>query len=172
MNSRARGIAAASALLAAAAGLWTWWNGAERRLARRLDALVARLEKDGDENALVAAATARGVLDFFAPGFLVRARPYEGSLAGPQELMAGVMRLREAAPRLAVTLSDRDVEIGAGGRTGTIVFVATVVLDRPGAGPGRESWRVRSLWVEEGGEWRISELELVERLDAGFFDPF
>ena len=69
-------------------------------------------------------------------------------------------------------MSDRDVEVAPGGRTGTVVFVVTVTLDRPGAGPGRESWRVRSVWVEDEGEWRVSELELVERLTGGLVLPF
>ena len=172
MSPGLRRAASVIALVAAAAGLWIWWQGPERRLARRLDALLGLLEKDGEEGAIPAAATAREALDFFAPGFLVRARPYEGGISDPQELVGAVLRLRGAAPRLAIQSGERDVEVAPGARTGTIVFVATVTLDRSGAGPGRESWRVRSLWVHDGGEWRISELELVERLAGGLVLPF
>ena|SRR5688572_19594387 len=172
MSPRVIRAVVAAALLAAAAGAWTWWRSPERRLARRLDALVEVLEKDGEEGSLPAAATARAAVDFFAPGFLVRARPYEGSLADPRELTGAVLRFRAAAPRVAIQVGDREVEVAPGGRTGTVVFVATVTLEGSGAGPGRESWRVRSLWVEDAGEWRISELELVERLGGGLVLPF
>ena len=92
MSPRVIRAVVAAALLAAAAGAWTWWRSPERRLARRLDALVELLEKDGEEGSLPAAATARAAVDFFAPGFLVRARPYEGSLADPRELTGAVLR--------------------------------------------------------------------------------
>ena len=172
MPANARRLAAAVLLAAAALALWVWWRSPERRLARRLDALVESLEKEGEEGSLVAAATAREVLGFFAEGFLVRARPYEGSLGDPQELMGAVMRFRGAAPRIAIVVGDREVQMHPGDRTAAVVFVATVTLDGSGRGPGRESWRVRSLWVEDDGEWRISELELVERLAGGLLLPF
>jgi hypothetical protein len=172
MSPRLLRLAAAAVLLAAAAGAWSWWRSPERRLARRLDALVELLEKEGEEGSLPAAATARAAVDFFAPGFLVRARPYEGTLADPRELTGAVLRFRAAAPRVAIQVADREVEVAPGERTGTVVFVATVTLEREGAGPGRESWRVRSLWVQDAGEWRISELELAERLGGGLLLPF
>jgi hypothetical protein len=172
MPASARKLAAAVALLVAAVALWVWWRSPERRLARRLDALVEALEKGGEEGSLVAAVTAREVLGFFAEGFLVRARPYEGSLGDPQELMGAVMRFRAAAPRVAIAIGDREIQMHPGDRTAALAFVATVTLDGSGRGPGRESWRVRSLWVQDGGEWRISELELVERLSGGLVMPF
>ena len=166
MSPRAIRLAAFAAVVAAVWLGWSWWSSTERRIYRRLDALAARLEKDGSESALAGAATARGVLDFFAPGFIIRARPYEGELRDPQELMGAVLRLRSGAKRIAVDISDRHLTLGPGERSGELVYLAAVTLDR-GAGPGRESWRVRSLWIEDGGEWRISELELLQRVEGG-----
>lgn len=80
--------------------------------------------------------------------------------------MGAVLRFRGAAQRIAVAAGDRDVTLSGDRGPGVLTFVATVTMDR-GSGPARESWRVRSLWVEEDGEWRISELELVERLEGG-----
>jgi hypothetical protein len=146
--------------------LWTWWHSPQRRIYARLDSLADQLEKRGDESDLGAAATARGVLDFFAQGFLVRAHPYEGELRDPQELVGAVFRFRGFGNRLYVAISDRHLTLAPDERSGELRFVAAVTLDR-GSGPGRESWRVRSLWIDEGGTWRISELELLERLEGG-----
>ena len=171
MSPRLVRVAVAVAVLAGAWLLWSWWSSPQRQLYRRLDALAGQMEKSGDESALVGAATARGVLDFFAPGFLVRARPYEGELRDPQELAGAVMRLRGGARRLAIAISDRRLNLGPGGRSCELLYVATVTLDR-GNGPARESWRVRSLWIDDGGEWRISELELLAPVEgSGLLGP-
>jgi len=171
MSPRWIRLAAAVALLAGAWWLWAWWRSPERRIYRRLDALVELMEKSGEESALAGAATASGVLDFFAPGFIVRARPYEGELGDPQELAGAVMRFRGGARRIEIEVSDRHLTLGPGARSGELVYVAAVTYDR-GAGPGRESWRVRSLWIEDAGEWRLSELELLQPVDGGgLFGP-
>ena len=159
-------VAVAVAVVAGAWALWSWWRAPERRLYRRLDELAGKLEKDGGESALAAAATAQGVLDFFAPGFIVRARPYEGELRDPQELAGAVMRFRGTARKLSVGIGDRQATFGPGERSAELLYTAGVTLDR-GNGPARESWRIRSLWIEDGGEWRISELELLSPVEGG-----
>jgi len=166
MSPRAIRLAALAVVVAAAWLGWSWWHSAERRIYRRLDALTSRLEKHGSESALGGAADAHGVLDFFAPGFIIRARPYENELRDPQELMGAVMRFRGGAGRIDVEISDRHLTLGPDERSGELVFLAGVTLDR-GAGSARESWRVRSLWIEDGGEWKIAELELVQRVEGG-----
>ena len=166
MSPRSIRLAVLAAVVAAAWFGWSWWRSPERRLYRRLDALMDQLDKHGDESALGGAATAGGVLDFFAPGFIVRARPYAGELRDRQELAGAVMRFRGAAKSVTVDVSDRRLTFGPDERSGELTFLAAVAMDR-GAGAGRESWRVRSLWIEDGGEWRISELELLEREGTG-----
>ncbi len=158
-------VAVAVAVLVGAWALWSWWRSPERRLYRRLDDLTSKLEKSGDESGLAAAATAQGVLDFFAPGFIVRARPYEGELRDPQELAGAVMRFRGTARRLSIGISERQATFAPGERSAELLYVAGVTLDR-GNGPARESWRVRSLWIDDRGEWRISELELLSPVEG------
>lgn len=172
MSPRLVRIVIAVAVLAGAWALWSWWSSPERRLYRRLDDLVAKMEKSGDESGLAAAATAQGVLDFFAPGFIARARPYEGELRDPQELAGAVMRLRGAAQQLSIVISDRQATFGPGERSAELLYTAGITLDR-GNGAARESWHVRSLWIDDRGEWRISEIELVAPADGsgGLFRP-
>jgi hypothetical protein len=166
MSPRAVKVGVVVVAVAAFAALWVWLHSPQRRIYRRLDDLAARLEKDGDEGSLAAAATARGIVDFFAPGFFVRARPYEGELRDPQELAGAVLRFRGVAHRIAIAISGRQLTLAPDQRSGELLYVVAVTLDR-GNGPSRESWRVRSLWIEDGGVWRISELELLERVEGG-----
>jgi hypothetical protein len=171
MSAGARRLLAGAALAVLLIVVWSWWRSPERRLYRRLDELMSRLEKDGDESRLASAATARGVLDFFAPGFLVRAAPYEGSLDDPQQLMGAVLRFRDTARQITIATSEREAILQESPPTATLGFVVTVTMDA-GRGPGRERWRVRSLWNEQDGEWKIAELELTERLEGGLVLPF
>ena len=166
MSPRSIRLAVLAVVVVAAWLGWNWWRSPERRIYRRLDALMDELDKHGDESALAGAATAQGVLDYFAPGFIVRARPYEGRLSSRQELAGAMMRFRDAARSISIDVSDRHLTLGPGERSGELTFVASVGMDR-GAGTGRESWRVRSLWIADGGEWRISELELLQRIEGG-----
>ena len=104
--------------------------------------------------------------DFFATGFLVRARPYVDEVRDPQELMGAVLRLRTSGARVQVRFTDRDFTLGPGGTSAVVPFVGRASVDR-GNGASREAWRVRSLWILADGEWKISELELVDRLENG-----
>jgi hypothetical protein len=166
MSPRLVRVLVVVAALVALAFAWRWWRSPQRQVYRRLDALVELLGKQGEEGSIALATTAQSVGDFFAPGFLVRARPYAGELRDRQELAGAVLRLRGGARRLDVDLSDRAFTLAPDGRSAELLYVAKVTLDR-GAGPGHESWRVRSLWIDDAGEWRISELELLERLEGG-----
>ena len=170
MPPRLRTALVAGLVLVAAIVAWRYLTSPERRVLRRLDALMEHLGKEGAESQLAAAATARGAADFFAPGFLVRAEPYEGQLTDSRELTGAVMRFRGAAQRVEAAALEPDVRLDETARTAVVHFVGRVAMDGP-AGSGTESWRVRSLWIEDGGEWRISELELLEPIESGGLLP-
>ncbi|HEV8631517.1 MAG TPA: hypothetical protein VGV61_14465 [Thermoanaerobaculia bacterium] len=165
MTTGWRRLAIAAAVFVALAVLWSWWHSPQRRIYRRLDALTDRLERHGEESSLAAVANAQGVVDFFAPGFVARAQPYEGELREPQELAGAVLRFRTGAQRIDIGVSDRRLTLAADKRSGTLFFVAAVTLDR-GAGPARETRRVRTLWILDSGNWRIAELELLEPIEG------
>ena len=140
--------------------LFAHWHSDRRRIAHRLDQLADLLDKGGEESDLAALATARRVTDFFAPGFVATARPYEGRLTEPRDLIGAVYRFRGSAPRIDVTLHLSDLEVREN-RTAVVDFTASVVLHRPN-GPARESRRVHSTWREDDGVWRMNEVELGE----------
>ena len=166
MPQRLRVPVAIGVVLVAAFFAWRHYASPERRVLARLDALMKQLSKEGGESQLVAAATARGVADFFASGFFVRADPYEGQLEDARDLTGAVMRFRGAGERIEAAASDTEVLVDETAGTAIVHFVGNVTLDA-GRGPARESWRVRSLWVEDADEWKIAELELLEQLEAG-----
>ena len=166
MSGAWRRLLIAAAAIAALWLLWGWWRSPQRQVYRRLDGFAQALGKHGGENALGAAMAARAVGEFFAPGFIIRAHPYADELRDPQQLMGAVVQLHTGARTVDVDVSDRAFTAGPGGTSAVVTFVGTATVDR-GGGPGRERWRVRSLWVLDAGEWKMSELELVERLEGG-----
>ena len=165
MSGRTRRIVIALVLLAILGTAWSYLVSDTRRLQRRLSELEDLLDKDGEEAAIVTAATAGQVARFFAPGFVILAAPYEGQLTDPQQLQQAVYRYRTAAPRIDATFGDREIEL-RDNRTAVLVFTALVVMDF-GDRSGRESYRVRSSWAEIEGEWVVSELEVLEVLPEG-----
>ncbi len=152
--------------LAFAAGIWgwRWWTSEERRLGRSLARLEAAVEKRGPESELARFAKARELVELFAPGFVIYARPYEGTITDRQQLAAVVDRYRATATRIAVRDRERHLELRENG-TAEMTCVLTVDGLRE-SGPGREAMRVRIGWVREAGSWRVLEFEILEVLES------
>lgn len=134
------------------------------RLNRRLSELEELLTKEGPEEQIAAAANARAVTEMLAPGFVLVATPYEGTMSDPRQVFSGVLRLRQAGSTVDVDFRHREIEIQSGNRTGVVGFLARVTLDL-GDRTGREGYRVRTVWREEGGAWLLSEAEILEVLE-------
>jgi len=165
------GLVRLLALLVLAAilvGLGLWWTSDRRRIAAQFEALQEGLEKSGEEGTFDRLGHARDVAEIFADGFVILAQPYEGTIADRQQLMAIVDRYRGSAER--ITVSDAEVEIQLRpNATADMSAVVEAIGLRPG-GPGRERLRIRAAWREDGGVWRIQELEVLEVLDrSGLF---
>jgi hypothetical protein len=161
-------LVAVAALAAAVLGAWLWWSSDRRRIERRLDELVAACEKSGPDSAFDLLGKTRTIVDAFAPGMLVRAEPYGGSFRDARELARMIHGYRASSRRVEVAVDDRDLVVRPQG-TAEMSAVFHVAGER-GGGPGRESFRARLFWVEDGGVWRIREVEVVERLEgSGLF---
>jgi hypothetical protein len=164
LNSSRIRLAAAVALALALGFAWRWWASAERRLDRAFDALLASVAKDGPENQLDRLGHARDFAERFARDFVVSAKPYSGTLTDRQQLMGVVDGYRSGAERVSAVGTDREWTLRD---NGTADLYALVELDGASrGGPGRERFRVRIAWVEEDGEWRIAEAEVLERLES------
>lgn len=163
-----RRVVALGLLALVGLGTWLWWSSDRRRIERRLEGLLRACEKSGPESPLDLLGRTQTLLDAFAPGMLVRAEPYGGSFRDARELAGLIHRYRATADRVAIAATDRELEIGANG-TAEMSVVFRVRGDA-GGGPRGESFRARIFWVEDGGAWRIREVEVVERLaSSGLF---
>jgi len=164
MRSGAVRAGVAVALVVALALAWRWYRSDERRIGNELEALLAAVEKTGAETQLDRLGHARSFAKRFAESFVVTAKPYEGTITDRQQLMALVDGYREMSTSVRARAVDRDLTVRS---NGTADLYAVIELDGAyGSGPGRERFRARFSWVEEGRDWRIAEAEILERLEA------
>jgi len=156
-------------LVAALAGGWLWWGSDRRRIHARFDRAEELFAKSGAESQLDAFARVRGIVGLFAPGFVVMARPYEGTITDAQQLAGIAASYRASAERIAVHDSGRRLDLRP--ENGTAELTTTVTVDGVrGGSPGRERFRVRVAWRKDDGVWSIQELEILEVLDtSGLF---
>jgi hypothetical protein len=162
-------LVAAIGLVAAAFLAHRWWGSDERRVQRAFDGLLESVEKTGPETQLDRFASARDFAKRFANGFVVSAKPYEGTITDRQQLVAIIDTYRSASDRVRARGLDRELTLRD---NGTADLYALVELDGSSAGGiGRERFRVRLSWLREEGEWRVLEAEILERLEtSGIFD--
>jgi hypothetical protein len=146
---------------------WVWWSSDARRLGARLAELEAAFEKDGPEDQLASFGKTRRIVELFAPGFLILARPYEGSISDRQQLAAIVQRYRDSARTIDVSSGSRETEVHSERGTAETTAVFSISGDRGGGGPGGERFRARIAWSRAEGEWRIQEVEILEVLERG-----
>jgi len=151
---------------AIAVGAWMWWTSDRRRLSARIDEMVELFEKSGPEDQLTAFGHTRQIVAMFAPGFVILARPYEGSIADRQQLAAVVQRYREGNTRIEIGDAERAISIDPERGTAETSAVFSLSGGR-GVGGGVERFRARIAWVRLDGEWKIHEVEILEVLERG-----
>jgi hypothetical protein len=162
----AKRLLAGLAGIVALAALWSWWASDRRRISARLDEVESLFDKSGPEDQLTAFGRTRHIVAAFAPGFVVQARPYEGSISDLQQLAGVVQGYRESSSRIDVHDSGRATTVDSKRGTAETTTVFALAGDR-GAGPGTERFRARIAWVELDGEWKIQEFEILEVLERG-----
>lgn len=160
-----RRLVVVAGVLAVAIAVSVWWRSDERRIGRALDRLERACEKDGPDGALELLSRTATIIDAFAPGLLISAAPYEGSIRDARELAGLVHRYRGTAEQVRISDRERELRVSPGG---TAEMSAVFAIDGTrGGSPGRESFRARLFWVEVEGEWKIREVEVIEVLDRG-----
>ncbi len=163
---------AIGALLAAGVGIWLWWGSDRRRIDRRLARLERVCEKSGSEGegALDLIGRGEAILDAFAPGFVVTAHPYEGTLTDGRQLVGAIETYRRRCERVRVHDGEEKLTISDHGTAEMDVLFA--VDCRRGGGPSGSGARFRAhlFWVDTDQGWKIRDFEIVKVLeDRGLF---
>lgn len=161
----ARRLLALLLVALALAALFTWWRSDRRRIRARLDDAIEQVSKSGEEDQLTAFGKMRRLVALFAPGFLVLATPYEGSISDPQELAGVVAAYRAGVAELHFVARERSLTLDAARGTADMALVLEA-LSVDDAGPSRQTYRFRISWMREQGVWWIQEAELLE-VDTG-----
>ena len=128
-------FAVAAALLVALVGFWSWWSSDRRRLAARLDEVVELFEKSRAEDQLTSFGRTRAIVELFSPGFVVLAKPYEGSITDRQQLAAIVQSYRDGSERIDISDSERSIEVDAA--RGVAESAALFAVSRGWVGVGK-----------------------------------
>jgi hypothetical protein len=155
-------------LLALAVVVWLVFftgGGPEKAIHRRLDALAEVIEKDGREGDLQAVARSRELSGFFAEGFRVRA-PQVGELKDRARLLQTFVGYRRRHESIGVAFRDRELELQEPAGTASLACVASL-SGGEGLSASRDRYRLLVRWRQEGGEWKIADLEVVEVLEGG-----
>ncbi len=135
-------------------------SGPEAEVRRRLDELAELLSKEGAESALEQAAKGRRLGSFFSRSFSVDLGEY-----GRVDRVGEVARLaagyRQRYDRMEVVFKDPETVVT--GDIATTVVLAAVSAREIGLGR-QERYSLRLEWRREGGEWRLSQLLLLQEL--------
>lgn len=165
LSSKSRLTLSVVAATGVVAAVFFFWPSERRQVERAFAKLLSLCEKSAGEPALESLARIRGFLEFWAPGFVASAQPYEGTLTDPQELARVVASYRASADRIRIATSDRSLVLHA--PSGTAVLEAVITVDGLRGGSwGRERFRVRLGWRKIEGRWKIEEARVLEVLDS------
>ena len=151
-------------LLAIAGGVWlaAQLGGEKRRIERRLERLEELIEKDGNENDLIAANKARNVGLLFGRDFEIDLKG-RGVVTERPRIAQVMLRYRSAPSRIELTFRDLEIEVAASGASAEMTAVAAASATTSGERSQRR-FRLAFSWLKEDGEWVIRRAELIEEL--------
>lgn len=156
------GVLAVAVAAWAASRLGGGDEGRIRRQLGRLEDLVAKAEGESD---LAGANKVRKIGDLMTPEFEIRIEPYGQVVRDRGELLRVAMAYRSRSRTIDLDFRDQELDVEARTRTAELQAVAVV----SGDGRRRETYRVAVGWSEEGGEWRIRRIDVIEVLEGSPF---
>lgn len=146
--------------------IFVWWNSDSRRIGRLLGRLEELVDKRPGEHDLTSLNKARLAGDLFATHFEVQAPSYGVTTNDRPELVRAIVRFRSRSESIHMQISDRQLWIDPELHRGTLEMAVSFVTGF-GDLSGREAYRLQVNLVEEGGNWRIDYVELLEVLEDG-----
>lgn len=157
----ARKWLAAVVLLGLGAVAFWLWNDDARRIERRYGKLQKLAGKSLAETQLEGAGRARAMADLFAAEFELIAEPENYATSNRQDLIRAVMSYRSRARTLAVDVLRQELFVDAGGASAILYAHVRFVADF-GDLAGSDIYPVRVEWVEEGRDWKVKKLEILQ----------
>lgn len=165
---RIRGSHLAWGVLAVAAAVWAvsrMGSDDERAIRRQLGRLEDLVAKAEGESNLEGANKVRRIGDLLTPEFEIHVEPYGQTVRDRRELLRVAMAYRARSSTVALSFRDEDLEVDPRSRTARLDAVALV----SGDGLRHERYRVTMGWSEEGGEWLVHRLAVLEILEGSPF---
>ena len=143
---------------------YQWYTSPERQIDNRLGQIQKLIAKAPGEDNLGALAKARAATELFADSFEFEARQFDFHTRDRQQLISGIHQYRSRAQTILVQFPEKDLAVNAGqARATSHVTVQFVTKARDLA--GREAYRFQINWLEQGGEWRMDYVRLLEIIE-------
>jgi hypothetical protein len=149
-------------VLAVGAAAYLFWNSNERQIRRLLVGVTNTVNQEQGEGGVGALAEIAGLTSYLAPDVTIDTGPPFQPIAGAQDVVATVGRLRATMP--VVRLEFMDVEVAVADR-GTATAHATATLTMRSR-DGADSVDVRDVTVsleKRDGDWVIKTARAVPR---------
>lgn len=162
-----RGLQTSVGLVVLLIGGWLvvrWWVSPERQINRNIKQIQKLVSKTPGESDLVALGTARRISEMFADNFEFRAEGFDFYTRDRQRLAAGAHQYRSFSQAIAMRVREKELTVDREHRRASTYLTADFVTKARDI-TGREAYRFRIDWVEQGGDWKIDYVELVDILE-------
>lgn len=138
-----------------------WWVSPERKINKNIKRIQKLVSKAPGESDLIALAKARNISEMFADSFEFRAEDFDFHTRDRQRLAAGVHQYRSFSQAIAMRIREKELTVLEEHRRASSFLIADFVTSARDI-TGREAYRFRIDWVEQGDDWKIDFVELLE----------
>lgn len=162
MNFDRKALLTGAAIVAVAAIFFAIGrSGDEGRIHRRLDELVALVNKEGPESQIESAGKARRIVSYFVEQPRVRALPNQGVARARDQISGVLMAVRNHASTIEVSLRNRRIQVSEDGERAMVYFTGSADVVYPS---GRDTHRANYVMemIKQDGEWLIASVNWEE----------
>lgn len=134
-------------------------GGEEGKIYRRLDDLIALVEKSGKESRLTALTNARKIAFYFTENCRVQILYWQDEIEGRDTLTGLFVQLRSTATTIDISLHGRSLTMGSNGQSAAMSLGARAKLIFPDAEENAAEEFYLD-WIKENGDWRIDRISV------------
>lgn len=134
-------------------------GGEEGKIYRRLDDLLALVEKSGMESRLSALTKARKSASYFTENCRVQILYWQEEIEGRDALTVLFVQLRTTATSIVLSQHSRSLTMGSDGQSADMSLGARAKFLFPdGVETADEEYYID--WIKENGDWRIDRVSV------------